>query len=129
MAAQSVATGPALVQGMAGVVYEQQTVTATGTDGGFSVRLTQDGELSASISADIASDNVATDADFKAAIESIAGEVSKSGKLCDILAYLVQPTIFLCFCFDNPETGLNFGPQQQEVSSPGPPNKLVNSVC
>lgn len=78
VAAQSVATGPALVQGMAGVVYEQQTVTATDTDGAFFLRLTEDGQLSASIMADIldtAGANVATDVAFKAAIESIAGEV------------------------------------------------------
>lgn len=83
MAAQSIATGPALVQGMAGVVYEQQTVTATATDGSFFLRLTADGDLSASIPADVAGGtggNVATDADFKAAIESIVGEVRNNGR-------------------------------------------------
>ena len=77
MAAQSVATGPALVQGMAGVVYEQQTVTATNTDGNFLLRLTPDGDTSASIPANIAGGNVATDEEFKTAMESIVGEVRK----------------------------------------------------
>lgn len=77
VAAQSVATGPALVQGMAGVVYEQQTVTATNTDGNFLLRLTPDGDTSASIPANIAGGNVATDEEFKTAMESIVGEVRK----------------------------------------------------
>lgn len=77
VAAQSVATGPALVQGMAGVVYEQQTVTATNTDGNFLLRLTPDGDPSASIPANIAGENVATDEEFKTAMESIVGEVRK----------------------------------------------------
>ena len=81
VAAQSIATGPALVQGMAGVVYEQQTVTATNTDGSFSLRLAEDGVVSASISADIAGGIVATDEEFKLAIESIVGEVRIRTKL------------------------------------------------
>lgn len=75
VAAQTIATGPALVQGMAGVVYEQQTVTATATDGSFFLRLTPDGDQSDSIAANIAGGSVATDEAFKTAIESIVGEV------------------------------------------------------
>lgn len=81
VAAQTIATGPALVQGMAGVVYEQQTVTAMATNGGFSLRLTEDGDLSASILADVVGNNVSTDAEFKAAIESIVGEVSAAHEM------------------------------------------------
>lgn len=75
VAAQSIATGPALVQGMAGVVYEQQTVTATTTAGSFTLRLTEDGEPSGSIEANFNAGTIATDLEFKAAIEGIVGEV------------------------------------------------------
>ncbi|CAM9753273.1 unnamed protein product, partial [Hapterophycus canaliculatus] len=78
VAAQSVASGPALVQGMAGVVYEQQTVTATATSGNFTLSLWGDDVESAVILADVTGGDVATDAEFKAAIESIAGEVNVS---------------------------------------------------
>ena len=76
VAAQSTASGPALIQGMAGGVYEQQTVTASSdAAGSFSLSLSADGDASALILANIASGNVATDVDFKAALEAIAGEV------------------------------------------------------
>lgn len=75
VAAQSVGSGPALVQGMAGVVYEQQTVTATATSGNFSLSLSEDGAASAFILADVAGWNVATNEEFQAALERIVGEV------------------------------------------------------
>lgn len=78
VAAQSVASGPALVQGMAGVVYEQQTVTATATSGNFSLSLSEDGAESALILADVTGWNVATDEEFQAALEGIVGQVGET---------------------------------------------------
>lgn len=81
VAAQTTASGPALVEGMAGGVYEQQTVTpSSDAEGSFSLSLSADGDTSASILADVANGNVATDADFKAALETIAGEVRIQGQ-------------------------------------------------
>lgn len=77
VAAQSVASGPALVQGMAGIVYEQQTVTATETSGNFSLSLSEGGDESAFILADVSGWNVATDEEFQAALEGIVGEVRR----------------------------------------------------
>lgn len=77
MAAQTVASGPSLVQGMAGVVYEQQTVTATATSGNFSLSVSGGDMESVLINADVTSGNVASDAEIKAALEGIVGEVRK----------------------------------------------------
>lgn len=53
-------------------------MTATGTRGNFSLSLptVSEGEVSGWIQADVISGDVATDAEFKAALEVIAGEAS-----------------------------------------------------
>ncbi|CAM9800578.1 unnamed protein product [Ectocarpus sp. 6 AP-2014] len=78
VAAQTVASGPSLAQGMAGVVHEQQTVTATATSGNFWLSVSGGGVESVLINADVTNGNVASDAEIKAALDGIVGEVNVS---------------------------------------------------
>ena len=57
--------------------FFSQTVTATGTAGNFSLSLSTiaEGEESGRILADVVGGDVATDAEVKAAVEVIAGQV------------------------------------------------------
>lgn len=67
--------------------FFSQTVTATGTTGNFSLSLptVAEGEESGSILADVVGGNVATDAEVKAAVEVIAGQVRHCAWLWHVL--------------------------------------------
>lgn len=67
--------------------FRSQTVTASGTAGNFSLSLPSiaEGKESAWILADVVAGDVATDAEVKAAVEVIAGQVRHRAWLLPIL--------------------------------------------